>query len=295
MRELVVRGELGAKSGRGFSVRGESRAGQGLFPAPRPDAGQEGPVRLESRGEVAIAWLDSPPANSITPAMIAALRAAFDAVAVPGGRVRALVIASANPALFCAGADIRAMAAMDTDAAAAFTAAMHALLLDFERSRIVTVAAVGGLAYGGGCELAMGADVRIAARSASFGQPEVKLGIMTGFGGTQRLPRLVGLAKALEMNLTGEPIEAEDAWQHGLVHRVVADHELLDAALAWARRLAAQPSLAVEQIKRATNGADLEAGARLERAAFAEVIASTGAREGIAAFLEKRPARFGGA
>ena len=106
----------------------------------------------------------------------------------------------------------------------------------------------------------MAADVRIAAQSASFAQPEIKLGIIPGFGGTQRLPRLVGVGKALEMNLLGEPIDAVEAWEHGLVNRVVPDHELLDAALAWARRLAAQAPLAVEQIKRVAAGADLEAG-----------------------------------
>ena len=127
---------------------------------------------------------------------------------------------------------------------------MHELLLELGRSRIVTIAAVNGLAYGGGCELAMAADVRIAAQSASFGQPEIKLGIIPGFGGTQRLPRLVGIAKALEMNLAGEPIDALEAWEHGLVNRVVPDHELLDGALAWARRLAGQAPLAIEQIKR---------------------------------------------
>ncbi len=131
-----------------------------------------------------------------------------------------------------------------------FVDTMHALLLEAGRSRIVTIAAVNGLAYGGGCELAMGADIRIAAQSASFGQPEIKLGIVPGFGGTQRLPRLVGSGKALEMNLTGEPIDALEAWELGLVNLVVADHALLDTALAWARKLAAQAPIAVEEIKR---------------------------------------------
>ena len=102
----------------------------------------------------------------------------------------------------------------------------------------MTIAAVNGLALGGGCELAMACDVRLAAFSASFGQPEVNLGIIPGFGGTQRLPRLVGPAKALEMNTTGDPISAEEAYEFGLVNRVVADHELFDTALAWARKLA---------------------------------------------------------
>jgi enoyl-CoA hydratase/3-hydroxyacyl-CoA dehydrogenase len=281
LRRLVAQGRLG------------SAAGQGFFPSPRPDAGQEGPVRLESRGAVAIAWLDHPPANSITPAVLEALRACWDAV-VAAGEVHALVLASANPALFCAGADIKALATMSLAEAGDFSGVMQELLLEMGRSRIVTIAAVNGLAYGGGCEIAMGADVRIAAQSASFAQPEIKLGVIPGFGGTQRLPRLVGTNKALEMNLLGEPVDAAEAWEFGLVNRVVPDHELLDTALAWARRLAAQAPLAVEQIKRATHGPDLDAGIELEEAAFAVVMGSDDRREGTCAFIEKRAARFTG-
>ena len=117
--------------------------------------------------------------------------------------------------------------------------AAHALFRELGSEGIATIAAVNGLAFGGGCELAMSCDVRIAARSALFGQPEIKLGIIPGFGGTQRLPRLVGSNKALEMNLVGDPILADEAFEMGLANRVVEDHELLDTALAWARKLAA--------------------------------------------------------
>ncbi len=125
----------------------------------------------------------------------------------------------------------------------------HALFKELGEGSIATIAAVNGLAFGGGCELSMACDVRIAARSALFGQPEIKLGIIPGFGGTQRLPRLIGANKALEMNLVGDPIRAEEAFEFGLVNRVVEDHELLDTALAWARKLAQQAPLALEQIK----------------------------------------------
>jgi len=281
LRRLVAQGRRGAA------------AGQGFFPAARPDAGQDGPIKLESRGEVAIAWLDNPPANSITPAAVNTLRALWDGI-VAAGEVRVLVLASANPALFCAGADIRAFTTMSSQESIDFTDAMAPLLLEMGRSRIVTIAAVNGLALGGGCEIAMAADIRLAAQSASFGQPEVKLGIIPGFGGTQRLARLVGAGKALEMNMIGEPIDAIEAWEHGLVNRVVADHELFDTALAWARRLAAQAPVAIEQIKRASNGDDLAAGIEREKAAFAAVIVSADAREGMSAFMEKRAARFTG-
>ena len=108
----------------------------------------------------------------------------------------------------------------------------------------------------------MACDLRIAARSAIFGQPEIKLGILPGFGGTQRLPRLVGAGKALEMNLVGDPILADEAFELGLVNRLVEDHELLDTALAWARKLAAQAPLALERIKRVSGAGDLDAGDR---------------------------------
>jgi enoyl-CoA hydratase/3-hydroxyacyl-CoA dehydrogenase len=160
------------------------------------------------------------------------------------------------------------------------------------RSGVVTIAAVNGLAYGGGCEIAMGMDIRLAARSASFAQPEIKLGIVPGFGGTQRLARLVGSARALELNLSGEPIDALEAWELGLVNRVVPDHELFDTALNWAERFAHAPRAAVEEIKRLAAGAELEAGIELEKAAFERVFATADAREGIAAFIAKRAPRF---
>jgi enoyl-CoA hydratase/3-hydroxyacyl-CoA dehydrogenase len=206
-----------------------------------------------------------------------------------------MVLASPNPALFCAGADIKAFTKMDAAAGRAMLDGAHGLLREWERSPVVTIAAVNGTALGGGCELVMGCDVRIAAGSASFGQPEINLGIMPGFGGTQRLPRLVGPAKALEMNTTGEAISAEEAYEFGLVNRVVADHELFDTALAWARKLGAQAPLALERIKRVSStGGELDAGIEAEKEGFAAVFGSDDAREGIAAFLAKRTPRFQG-
>jgi len=283
LRRLVAQGRLGVA------------AGQGFFPYPRPDAGQDGRVKLETRPEhgVAIAWLDNPPANSLSPAVVAELRATWAAV-VADGRIRALIFASANSTLFCAGADIKAFGTMDAAAGRALLDEMHALLRDWEGSSIVTIAAVNGLALGGGSELAMGCDLRIAGISASFGQPEISLGIIPGFGGTQRLPRLVGLAKALEMNLTGLPIGAEEAYEFGLVNRVLADHELFDAALAWGRMLAGQAPLAIGEIKRVSGYPDLDAGVDAEQEAFATVFASADAQEGIAAFLARRRPTFGG-
>jgi enoyl-CoA hydratase/carnithine racemase len=251
------------------------------------DAGwDDSPIKLETREEIAIAWLDRPPANSISPDVVQALERIWETIE---GRVRALVFASANPKLFCAGADIKAFTTMDAEGGRELLDHMHAFLSGMEQSHIVTIAAVNGPALGGGCELAMACDFRIAAQSASFGQPEIKLGIIPGFGGTQRLPRLVGEARALQMNLTGDSISAADACEWGLANEVVPDGELLDAALRLARKLADQAPLAIEQVKR-VSGAGVEA----EKAGFETVFSSEDAREGIAAFLEKRPARFTG-
>jgi enoyl-CoA hydratase / 3-hydroxyacyl-CoA dehydrogenase len=283
LRRLVAQGRLGVKSGQGF------------FPYPRPDAGwDDSPVKLETRGEIAIAWLDRPPANSISPEVVQALTRVWGAVTDVGAH--ALVFASANPQLFCAGADIKSFTQMDETSGRELVDSMHALLRDMERSPVATIAAVNAGAFGGGCELAMGCDFRIAAESATFGQPEINLGIIPGFGGTQRLPRLIGEARALEMNLTGDPISAWDAFELGLATRVVPDHELLDTALAWARKLAGQAPLAIERIKQIGSHppGDLDAGIEAEKQAFAEAFASEDAREGISAFLGKRTPRFTG-
>jgi enoyl-CoA hydratase / 3-hydroxyacyl-CoA dehydrogenase len=282
LRRLVAQGRLGAKTGQGF------------FPYPQPDHGwEDSPVLLETRGEVAIAWLDRPPANSISAEVVRALRRMWDAV-TGSGSARALVIASANPMLFCAGADIKAFTTMDEPAGRNLLDDVHRLFREFETGRVVTIAAVNAVALGGGCELAMACDFRIAAESAIFGQPEISLGIIPGFGGTQRLPRLVGEGRALELNLTGDPIAAEEAYALGLANRVVPDEELFDTALAWARKLSGQAPVAVEQIKRVSAAGDIDAGIEREKEAFLAAFTSDDAREGISAFLQKRNPRFTG-
>jgi enoyl-CoA hydratase / 3-hydroxyacyl-CoA dehydrogenase len=284
LRRLVNQGRLGRS------------AGQGFFFYPRPDEGAERreTVLIETRDEMAILWLNRPPTNPISPQMISDLSAAWDEVE-SRDEIRAAVIASSNFAVFCAGADIKEFTKM-TDPAAGkdLLDAGHGLLRRLEQSSKVTVAAVNSLALGGGCELAMACDFRIAARSASFGQPEINLGIIPGFGGTQRLARLVGEAKALEMNLVGEPISADEAQRLGLAHEVVPDHELFDTAVAWARKLAAQAPVAVEQIKRVSAKGDLDEGIEAEKGGFAAAFSSEDAREGISAFLGKRKPNWRG-
>ena len=168
---------------------------------------------LETRGDVAIAWLNRPPANPLSPQLVG--RAHASSGSEVDGKARALVFASSNPFTFSAGADIKEFTQHGPGRrrAGRWSEQTHSLGRSMERSRTVTIAAVNSIAFGGGCELAMACDFRIAADSATFGQPEINLGIIPGFGGTQRLPRLVGEAKALEMNLTGTPIGAGEAYE----------------------------------------------------------------------------------
>jgi len=282
LRRLVAQGRLGVKSGQGF------------YPHAHPEPGwEDSPVKLERIDRTAIAWLDRPPANSISPEVVGALRRLWDEVS-RSDNIRVLVIASANPMLFCAGADIKSFTKLDAEGGRELADQVHGLLRDMERSSIATIAAVNAIAFGGGCELAMACDIRIAAQSASFGQPEISLGIIPGFGGTQRLPRLIGEARALEMNLTGDPISAQVAYEYGLANRVVPDHELWDTALAWAHKRSDEAPRAVKQIKRVSAAGDLDAGIEAEKQAFAKVFGSEDAREGITAFLQKRKPSFRG-
>jgi enoyl-CoA hydratase / 3-hydroxyacyl-CoA dehydrogenase len=280
LRRLVAQNRLGKKTGQGF------------FPYPQPDAGdQRETVLLETRGDVAIAWLNRPPANPLSPQ---AVRDLIDLWKSVEGKARAFVIASSNIFTFCAGADIKEFARAPESEGAELVESAHRFMRGMEQSSTVTIAAVNSLAFGGGCELAMACDFRIAAESASFGQPEINLGIIPGFGGTQRLPRLVGEAKALEMNLTGDPIDAYEAHRVGLANQVVPDHELFDTALAWARKLSEQAPIAVEEIKKRSAQPSLDEGLRSEGEGFARAFGSEDAKEGIGAFLTKRRPKFQG-
>jgi enoyl-CoA hydratase/3-hydroxyacyl-CoA dehydrogenase len=281
LRRLVAQGRLGKKTGQGF------------YPYPAEDAQTKETVALETRddGRIAILWLNRPPMNPLSPTVIRELSEAWEEI---GGKARAMIIASSNPFTFAAGADIKEFTKMDEKTGAEMVESAHKFMRGMETSRTVTIAAVNSIAFGGGCELAMACDFRIAAESATFGQPEINLGIIPGFGGTQRLPRLVGEAKALEMNLVGDPIDAWEAQRIGLATDVVPDHELFDTALSWARRLADQAPLAVEQIKRVSAQPDLDKGLATEAEGFAKAFQSEDAKEGIGAFLGKRKPNFQG-
>jgi enoyl-CoA hydratase/3-hydroxyacyl-CoA dehydrogenase len=280
LKRLVAQNRLGKKTGQGF------------FPYPQPDAGeQRETVLLETRGDIAIAWLNRPPANPLSPQAVRDLIDLWESIE---GRARALVIASSNIFTFSAGADIKEFGKSSASEGANLVEGAHRFMRGMEQSSTVTIAAVNSIAFGGGCELAMACDFRIAAESATFGQPEINLGIIPGFGGTQRLPRLVGESKALEMNLTGDPIDAYEAHRVGLANQVVPDHELLDTALAWARKLSQQAPIAISEIKRRSAQPDLDEGLRTEAEGFARAFGSEDAKEGISAFLTKRRPKFQG-
>lgn len=211
--------------------------------------------------------------------------------------IRAVIVTGAGPKAFVAGADIGELAAVDGAEGARLSARGQAVFRDLERLPLPVIAAVNGFALGGGCELAMACHLRLAAPNAKFGQPEVKLGLIPGYGGTVRLPRLVGRGRALELLLTARVIDAEEALRIGLVERIVAADVLLDEARALARTILAMGPRAVALCISTVDAAldlDLDVALAVEAGAFGAACASDDKREGTAAFLEKRPAAFTG-
>jgi enoyl-CoA hydratase/carnithine racemase len=232
--------------------------------------------------------------NALGVATVAAMRAAISEAAAR--RARVLLLCGSGRA-FCAGADLKERRGMALPEKIAHNAAINAAVDELAAAPFVTVAVINGLALGGGCELAMACDIRIAAAGVQIGLTESRVGAIPGAGGTQRLPRLVGLGRALHMMLTGEPVSAERAEVIGLLHEIVAPELLDERAHALAALLAARSPSGMRIIKRlAYQGIDmpLAQGLKAERAGIAEVLASADYAEGLAAFAEKRPPRFGG-
>jgi enoyl-CoA hydratase len=234
--------------------------------------------------------------NALNNRVIAELGEAIDSARADRD-VAGVIVTGAGRA-FVAGADISELEQVAGDSAQALAARGQSVFSRFETSPKPTIAAVNGFALGGGCELAMACHVRIASESAKFGQPEVKLGLIPGYGGTQRLPRLVGKGRALQLLLSGEMIDAQEAFRIGLVNRVVAADELLPAALTVMRAMLANAPLALAACIDAVNyGADsaIDTALALEAAAFGRLATTDDKREGTRAFLEKRAAKFTGA
>ena len=212
--------------------------------------------------------------------------------------VRAIVVTGAGDRAFCAGADIRHMRSLGVDAAREWSLLGHSVFQSLEHVPKPVIAAINGAALGGGCELALACDFRFMAEAAQIGQPEIKLGLIPGWGGTQRLPRIVGEALAKDLVLTGRLMRADEALRAGLANGVAdSGGSVLDIALVYARQFASLPPLAVAAAKRAIDrGADLpldEANV-FEAEQFSHLFATADSAEGIDAFLEKREAKFTG-
>ena len=210
---------------------------------------------------------------------------------------RAIIVTGAGERSFVAGADISVMSTMSPLEAKRFSEIGHAAMALLDRSPVPTIAAVNGYALGGGCEVAIACDIRVASENATFGFPEVGLGILPGMGGTQRLPRLVGPAIAKELIFTGRRIGSEEAQRIGLVNKVVPQGEALSAAKELAAEISANGPLAVRHAKTAANRAmdvDLISGLEYEADQFALLFSTEDAREGMGAFVERRKPSFEG-
>jgi enoyl-CoA hydratase len=254
-------------------------------------------ILLERHGAIATIVLNRPDKlNALNEALLGEL---CDALAEldRDASVRAAVLTGAGQKAFAAGADIGAMSRLSTMEAKAFAELGQAVGARIEEAHFPVIGAVNGFALGGGCEIALACDFLYASDTARFGQPEVSLGIVPGFGGTQRLARRVGIARAREICMTGDMIGAEEALRIGLVNAVVPQAELMGRARAAATKIASRGPLAVMQCKRAIlrgEGLPLAGACELESQAFAVLFGTADQREGMAAFLEKRTAKFEG-
>ncbi|GMV22252.1 MAG: 3-hydroxybutyryl-CoA dehydratase [Acidimicrobiia bacterium] len=252
-------------------------------------------IEATIEGRVGLIRINRPEVrNALDSATVQALAAAVTAQ-IADAAVGAIVITGGGDKVFVSGADINAIRARGRDdGLAAINQSLFALL---DRCPKVTIAAINGVAFGGGCELASACDLRVAADHARFGQPEVALGIIPGAGGTQRLPRLIGLGRAKQLILTGDPIDAQTALAWGLVNQVVPAADVVPASIALAERILSRGPLAVRLAKAAVNASarvDLESGLLIETLSQAICFQSEDKQEGTSAFLEKRPPTFTG-
>lgn len=252
-------------------------------------------IQVEERGSAAIITINNPPVNALHPEVAREIEAALGSLA-PQIKVRGIVI-TGRGRHFVAGGDISFFPSLNAKSAEAYASGIQRMqfaLRDFDRP---VIAAINGFALGGGCELIMACDIRIAEKSAMFGQPEVRLGLMPGAGGTQNLPRLIPIGQAKRLLFTGSQICAEKALSMGLVDEVVTDGNSLQTALAIVEEIACGAPLAVAQIKRAVNlgmTMSVDDGQRLEALLFGELFRTADAVEGVNAFLNKRPPDFKG-
>lgn len=253
-------------------------------------------VKVSKSEGVAVVTVSNPPVNALNAQTIAELEAAFKDID-SDATVRAVVVTGAGQKAFIAGADITQFPSLQHSEAEKLALRGQAVLDFIESQPKPVIAALNGFTLGGGCELAMACDLRLASETAKLGQPEINLGIIPGYGGTQRLTRLVGKTKAKELVFLGEMISAQEACEIGLVNKVVAPDQLMDTAMTWAKKLAAKAPLTLGLAKKAIDqGFELNqrAALDLEAKTFGETFLTEDVREGVTAFLEKRPAVFKG-
>ncbi len=253
-------------------------------------------ILIEQDGGVVTITIDHPPLNVLSAQVGRELGEALDQI--DDDRVASVVVLTGSgDRAFAAGADIRELQRLSGSEAEEMTHRWHRLFRRIEGFRLPVIAAVNGVALGGGCELAMACDIRYASEKARFGQPEINLGLVPGWGGTQRLPRLIGRGRALELIMTGDMFDAAEAHRLGLVNRVTAPEDLMETVGELAGRMAAKGGVALASIKTCVNeGLDqgLDEALALEAREFGAVSSTEDKAEGIAAFLEKRPAAFRG-
>jgi enoyl-CoA hydratase len=254
-------------------------------------------VLFEAEAGIALVTVNRPDKlNALSAALIAELRDVFERIEENPG-IRASILTGAGEKAFVAGADIKELAALSPVEMHEVARRGQQTFRMIETSSKPSVAAINGFALGGGLELAMACTVRFASDNARLGQPEVKLGLLPGYGGTQRLPRLVGRGRAMELLLAGEPVTAAEAHRIGLVNAVVPQAELLNHCRAWLGKVLANAPVAVALAMEAVDvgqDAGLEEGLRLEAASFGLCAATEDCREGTRAFLEKRKPAFAG-
>jgi enoyl-CoA hydratase len=254
-------------------------------------------LKVEARGPITVLTLHRPEVlNALNRVTLLELER-FVVVFLDDPVSRALIVTGAGEKSFVAGADINELAALDARSAEEASRFGQRVFDRLERSPKPVIAAVNGFALGGGCELALACHIRLASDNAVFGLPEVTLGIIPGYGGTQRLPRLVGLGRAIEITLTARRIKADEAERIGLVNRVVPQPQLVDEAVKLAESILRNGPLAVSAALDVTlRGVriPIEDGQRMESARFGLLAASEDMHEGMKAFLEKRPAQFKG-
>ena len=255
-------------------------------------------LKLEIEGAVATLTIDRPKAlNALNSRTLAELEQALEEVST-NKALRALIVTGGGEKAFVAGADIAEMAELTSEQARHFAALGHRIMLTLESLSVPTIAAVNGFALGGGCELALACDLIYASEKAKMGLPEVGLAVIPGFGGTQRLTRLVGKARAKELIFTGDPVDAQKAKEMGLVLDVLPADKLMEHCRAITQKIATRGPVAVAQAKRVIEfgaDADLRAAAEMERQAFAVLFNTQDQREGMKAFLEKRKPEYKGA